>query len=79
MKYILIIVTLISSAFLSNTSIAMCQLSRPDNTVQCYADPIGECCVLKYKVDGMTCADAWCYEYDSCAWSQLLPTMCSGP
>jgi len=72
MKYTIFIIALIISMFSSISTLAVCHLSKLENTTACTSDSLGECCLIEYTQEDEQCAEVWCHGYEQCSWQKIL-------
>ena len=78
-KHAIIALLLVGLVPLTSPSAAVCFLADKEDAVTCNSDGEETCCVIVYRRGGLTCFEGWCASVATCAWEQVIRTLCGGP
>lgn len=61
----------------STETTAVCQIAPPQDSVDCFYDSSGQCCITLETRGEQTCAIGYCMDFTTCTWEAIIELGCS--
>ncbi len=74
---IMAVALVVTSLGWSAETSAVCQLAPPEDSIDCFSDSHGTCCIVHWVHGEEECVAAYCMDYQTCAWELFFKAGCS--